>query len=151
LGDLCYLDGTEQVGNHQANDDETAVARTTAALLDAVNASDLAGVLAVWSDDGVLMPPHHPSVRGRVEIERYFRQLFERTRLTFSFTASQIHVSENVAFERVEYAASARPVQGGAEIQDVGKGLHVYRRQSSGSWRLAMDIWNSDIRARTNP
>ena len=97
------------------------------------------------------MPPHHPSVRGRVEIERYFRQLFEQTRLTFSFTASQIHLSGNIAFERVEYAASARPAHGGAETRDVGKGLHVYRRHASGSWKLAMDIWNSDTPARTNP
>jgi uncharacterized protein (TIGR02246 family) len=134
----------------QASKDEAAVARTTAALLDAVNRSDVAGVLAVWSDDGVLMPPHHPSVRGRIEIERYFRQLFEQTRLTFSFTASQIQVSENIALERVEYAASARPDNGGAETRDVGKGLHVYRRLANGSWRLAMDIWNSDTPARTN-
>jgi ketosteroid isomerase-like protein len=27
---------------------------------------------------------------------------------------------------------------------DAGKGLHVYRRQPNGSWKLALDIWNSD-------
>ena len=70
-----------------------AVARTTASLLNAVNAANLAGVLAVWSDDGVLMPPHHPSVRGRPEIERYFSELFERSRFTFSFTASTVPVA----------------------------------------------------------
>ena len=134
----------------QANDNEAAVARMTASLLDAVNRSDLTGVLSVWSDDGVLMPPHHPSVQGRVEIERYFARLFEQTRLTFSFTASQIHVSENIAVERVEYTASAHPTQDGAERLDVGKGLHVYRRQANGSWRLVMDIWNSDTPARTD-
>ena len=121
-----------------------AVARATAALLSAVNASDLAGVLDVWSDDGVLMPPHHPAAHGRLEIERYFNRLFRESRFEFSFTSSRIHVSGDIAFERVEYAASAWPKQGGPELRDVGKVLHVYRREPNGSWKLAVDIWNSD-------
>jgi ketosteroid isomerase-like protein len=133
--------------------ERAAVVRITASLLRAVNAADLAGVVEVWSDDGVLMPPHHPSVRGRPEIERYFSELFERTRFTFSFTASSLHISGDTAFERVEYSVSARPALGGAEAQDVGKGLHVYRREQNGLWKLAMDIWNSDVRvtAATQP
>jgi uncharacterized protein (TIGR02246 family) len=130
-----------------ASVETAAVAGVTARLLSAVNASDLAGVLAVWSDEGVLMPPHHPSVHGRPEIERYFRQLFEHTQFTFSFTSTQIHISGDTAFERVAYTASARPARGGSEIRDVGKGLHVFRRQPDGSWTLIMDIWNSDAPA----
>ena len=109
--------------------ERAAVARATASLLTAVNAADVAGVVAVWSDDGVLMPPHHPAVRGRPEIERYFRELFERTRFTFSFTASTLHIAGDAAFERIEYSVSARPARGGADARDVGKGLHVYRRE----------------------
>jgi len=126
-------------------DRETAeVARTTAALLRAVNASDLGGVMAVWSDAGVLMPPDHASVHGRMEIERYFDRLFRQRRLTFAFTSSEIHVAGDTAFERVTYAASARPIEGGPAARDIGKGLHVYRREPTGAWRLVADIWNSD-------
>ena len=123
------------------------VAQATADLLKAVNASDLPGVLAVWSDGGILMAPHHPSVHGRAAIEQYFRGLFRRSRVTFSFTASRIEVSGDLAFERVEYAASVLPLADGPERHDAGKGVHVYRRQADGSWKLAMDIWNSDIPA----
>ena len=124
--------------------DTSAIARNTAALLAAVNASDVAGVMSVWADDGVLMPPHHPSVHGRVQIDRYFTALFQSSRLNFSFTSSQIRVSGDTAVERVHYDASAWPAHGGAEIRDAGKGLHVYRRESDGSWKLVADIWNSD-------
>jgi ketosteroid isomerase-like protein len=123
--------------------DAAAIEQATAALLNAVNRSNLAGVLAVWSDGGVLMPPHHPSVRGREEIERYFRRLFSARRFTFAFTSSQIEVCGDVAFERVAYEVVARGTASGPEVRDVGKGLHVFRRQA-GAWRLAMDIWNSD-------
>jgi ketosteroid isomerase-like protein len=96
-----------------------------------------------------MMPPHHPSVRGRSEIERYFTLLFAQTRVAFSFTVSQIHISGDIALERVEYTVTARPVHGGREVRDVGKGLHIYRRTPNGSWKLAMDIWNSDEPAGT--
>jgi uncharacterized protein (TIGR02246 family) len=126
--------------------DEAAVARVTTALLNAINASNLTGVLAVWSDDGVMMPPHHPSVHGRAALEQYFRDLFSQTRFEFVFNSSRIELAGSVALERIEYTASAWPVEGGPVVRDFGKGLHVYRRQTDGTWKLAQDIWNSDTR-----
>ena len=131
--------------------DVAAIEQVTAALLNAVNESDLAGVLAVWADDGVLMPPHHPSVRGRQEIDRYFDRLFSVRRFRFTFTSSQIEVCGDVAFERVEYEVAVSATAAALEVHDVGKGLHVYRLQPDGSWKLAMDIWNSDNPALTGP
>jgi ketosteroid isomerase-like protein len=139
--------GTGSDGGHDAAD-AAAIALVTTALLKAVNESNLAGVLAVWSDGAVLMPPHHPSVRGRQEIERYFSRLFRVRRFTFAFTSSQIEVCGDLAFERVEYEVAASGPAAGPEIRDAGKGLHVYRRQE-GAWKLAMDIWNSDNPAAT--
>jgi ketosteroid isomerase-like protein len=124
--------------------DRAAVVRATNALLNAVNASDLTGVLAAWCNEGVLMPPHHPSVHGRAALEQYFRELFSHSRFAFVFSSSRIEVAGDVALERIEYRASAWPAAGGPLVQDVGKGLHVYRRQTDGSWKLAQDIWNSD-------
>jgi uncharacterized protein (TIGR02246 family) len=128
--------------------DRRLIERTTAELLAAVNTSDVARVLAVWADDGVLMPPHHPAVRGRSALDQYFRDLFCRRRVNFAFTSSEIQLAGDAAFERVTYVASTWPATGGSAIEDVGKGLHVYRREADGSWKLAQDIWNSDVPAR---
>ena len=124
--------------------DVAAVSQATSGLLGAVNNSDLHGILATWCDDGVLMPPGHPPLRGRLEIEAYFARLFRQRRFKFFFTFSAIEVTGDVALERIEYRASSWPVEGGAEALDKGKGLHVYRRRADGSWGLAIDIWNSD-------
>jgi ketosteroid isomerase-like protein len=75
------------------DDDRAAITRATEALLSAVNRSDLSGVIDVWADGGVLMPSHHPAVCGRIEIERYFRRLFQQSRFTFSFPKSSIEVN----------------------------------------------------------
>jgi len=127
-----------------ADIDRADVTRTTAELLASVNSSDAARCSAVWAADGVLMPPHHPSVQGREAIGAYFRDLFSRSKFRFTFTSSHIHLAGDVATERVTYTVVIWPEVDAPAIEDAGKGLHVYRRQPNGSWKLAYDIWNSD-------
>jgi uncharacterized protein (TIGR02246 family) len=127
-----------------AETDRTEITRTTAELLAAVNTADAARCVAVWAADGVLMPPHHPSVQGHEALVQYFRSLFSRSTLKFTFTSSDIHLAGDTALERVTYTATIRPGDDAQPIEDVGKGLHVYRRQPNGSWKLTCDMWNSD-------
>jgi uncharacterized protein (TIGR02246 family) len=128
--------------------DRAAIAHVTAQLLAAVNAADVEESLTVWADDGVMMPPHHPPVDGAKAIRDHFRRVFSRARVTFTFTSSQIEVAGDIAIERVTYVVRIQPVGAASETDDAGKGVHVYRRQPDGSWKLALDIWNSD---RANP
>jgi uncharacterized protein (TIGR02246 family) len=128
--------------------DRAAIMRSTADLLAAVNTSDANRCAAVWAADGVLMPPHHPSVHGREAIGEYFRTLFSRSKVTFEFTSSHIHLAGDVALERVTYTAMIWPGHDASPLEDGGKGLHVYGRQPNGSWKLTHDIWNSDQSAR---
>jgi ketosteroid isomerase-like protein len=127
-----------------ADVDRAAILRTTAELLTAVNASDTDRCLAVWAADGVLMPPHHPFVQGHKALSEYFRTLFSRNRFRFTFTSSQIHLAGDTALERVTYKVLVWSGGSGTPVEDVGKGLHVFRRQPDGSWKLTQDIWNSD-------
>jgi ketosteroid isomerase-like protein len=124
--------------------DRAAIMRTTAELLAAVNASDVDRCLAVWAADGVLMPPHHPSVQGHEAIGRYFRTLFLRSRFSFAFTSSDIRHAGDSALERVTYTVIVWPGSDASPIEDLGKGLHVYGRRPNGWWKLTHEIWNSD-------
>jgi ketosteroid isomerase-like protein len=124
--------------------DRVEIQKATTELLAAVNSSDYRGLLAVWSDDGVLMPPNHAVVRGRADLEKYFKERFSGTRFRFAFTFSDIQLAGDLAFERLAYTAMIWPAGGAQPVEDAGKGLHVYRRQADGLWKLAVDIWNSD-------
>jgi uncharacterized protein (TIGR02246 family) len=124
--------------------DREAIQDASARLVEAVNASDVDGVMTVWSDDGVIMPPHHPAVRGRRAIEHYFRELFQRARFRFVFTEAVITIGGDMATERIAYTAEMWPAGSNNSVTDLGKGLHVFVRDASGIWKLAADVWNSD-------
>ena len=124
--------------------DQAAIHAVAEALLAAVNAGDVRGILACWAADGVLLPPHHPAVHGHTAMAAYFSRVFAARRLTFTFTGSVVAVLGDAAVERLAYASRATPLAGGDTTEDVGKGLHVYARQPNGTWKLTHDIWNSD-------
>ena len=125
--------------------DRAAVESASNELVEAVNASDLERVVSLWTEDATLLPPHHPKVEGRESIRAYFGRLFSVMRLQFQFTSSRVWLAEGSAWQLVDYSAEVTPLAGGAVQSDRGKGLHVFRRQPSGSWLLALDIWNSDV------
>lgn len=77
--------------------DSDAIHAATATLLKAVSSADVAGVISVWAEDGVLMPPHHAPIRGRPAIQEYFQRLFDTARFRFVFTASEITVDASSA------------------------------------------------------
>lgn len=123
---------------------ELEIRNATEALRSAVNAGDIAGILACWAPDGVLLPPHHPLVRGHAAIAAFFADVFAARHLTFTFTDSVITVGEDLAIERLTFTARVTALRDGTTTEDVGKGVHVYARQRSGGWKLVQDIWNSD-------
>lgn len=92
----------------------------------------------------VLLPPHHPAVVGHAAIAAYFQSVFATRRLTFTFTSAVPLAEGDLAVERLGFHAVARPLAGGPETADIGKGLHVHARQHDGRWLLVQDLWNSD-------
>ena len=128
----------------QGEDDQVQIRKATAELLAALNSSDDRRLLAVWSDDGVLMPPNHAVVSGRADLENYFKERFSGTKFRFAFTFSDIQLAGDLAVERLAYTAVIWRAGGTSPVEDAGKGLHVYRRLPDGLWKLTLDIWNSD-------
>lgn len=126
-----------------ASGDAATVHAVTETLRRAVNSADVNGIVACWAPDGIMLPPHHAAVHGSAAIGEYFSRVFAARRLTFTFTESSIDIVGDMAIERLHYTAVATAPSGEA-TEDVGKGIHIYRRRADGTWQLAQDIWNSD-------
>jgi uncharacterized protein (TIGR02246 family) len=103
----------------------------------AFNAKDAAKVASFYADDAVVMPPNEPMVKGRANIEAYFkRELQEGAKLQLKPLESAIAGAQ--AFE-----AGAATVTFADGRTSNEKYLTVFKRVGS-DWKIAYDIFNSD-------
>ena len=105
-------------------------------------AADADGFLASVTQDMVIMPPDEPAVRGHVEIRAWLEAFFAGYSTDLQYTASEVSVAGDTAFEAYAFRWTLTPSDGGDPIEQSGKGVYVFRRQVDGSWKVARDIWN---------
>jgi uncharacterized protein (TIGR02246 family) len=122
-----------------------AIDRTREAHVAALNSGDGDAWAAAFTSDGVQMPPNAPANVGRDSIEAWCAAFLGAFRVEFSLAPGEVQIAgTDWAFERGTYNITLSPQTGGDPIQDAGKYITVYERQSDGSWAMARDIWNSN-------
>jgi len=108
------------------------------------SSGDVEQLLSLCTDDLVLMPPNEPTLVGKDAVRAWARAMYQEFKIQGSYTSTaDLRVVGDWAFERMSFKLTLTPVGGGAAMEDVGKGFHVYRREG-GAWKIALDIWNSD-------
>src|SRR5260370_39870319 len=101
-------------GGARDDADRATIRRITSEILAAVNTSDHERLLAVWADDGVLMPPNRPAVPGREALERHFREVFTERRVRVSPTLRDGPLAGGGALQRPGAAPPRSPTRGAA-------------------------------------
>ncbi len=125
--------------------DVAAIQALVQAWGEAVEAGDVAGVVALYTDDILQMPPDAPANRGKQAVEQAFSGFFEQ----FSVGATvpvegteEIIVADGWAIHLSEYILRITPKAGGEKIEQLGKVVVICQRQPDGSWKFAREIWN---------
>jgi uncharacterized protein (TIGR02246 family) len=124
---------------------EPSLLRAHEEYLIAINANDLEGVLAMLTDDAVYLPPHEPAVSGKEAIRPWLEGYFAAFRTHWDKETLELVASGDWAIEYAAERVSDTPIGGGEALEDVCKGLIIYRRQADGRWKVARDMWNSDV------
>jgi len=132
----------------------TATPADTAAV-NAVREQEVAAVstgdttLAYMADDIVIMPPNEPAVIGVPAARAWFAGFLRQFRVSAAYTSSKLVFAGDLAVEHYTGSLTMTPIAGGRPTTEVFKGLHVYRREASGAWKMVQDIWNSDTAPAT--
>ena len=129
---------------------DPALARAHEDYLVAINANDLEAVLAMLTDDAIYLPPHEPAVAGKEAIRPWLDGYFTAYRTHWEKETLELVAAGDWAMEYASERVRDVPVDGGEALEDVAKGIIVYRRQADGTWKVARDIWNSDLPAPTS-
>lgn len=126
------------------NIDEAGIDRLRRVHVAALNDGDGDAWAACFTDAGVQMPPHFGNNVGKTAIRGWSQGFLSLFACRFSLSVEEVRVAADWAFERGHYRITLTPRAGGEALEDIGKYITVYERQSDGSWKIARDIWNSD-------
>jgi ketosteroid isomerase-like protein len=121
-----------------------AIRRLDEGFMQAAAARDMGALVAAfYAPAAVLMPPNHPAVQGRADIQRFLQGFVDAGLQSITLETTRIESAGALAWGRGTYRLSLLP-PGGAPVHDVGKYIVVYRQQARGGWRAVCDIFNSD-------
>jgi ketosteroid isomerase-like protein len=96
------------------------------------------------ADDIVLLPPNESAVVGLAAARAWFGAFAGQYRASVVYTDTRVQFAGDLAVEQYAGTLTLTPVAGGEPMNEVLKGLHVYRRDAGGVWKMVQDIWNSD-------
>ncbi|HEV8574545.1 MAG TPA: SgcJ/EcaC family oxidoreductase [Dehalococcoidia bacterium] len=110
----------------------------------AASRGDMAAVAALYTDDAIVLPPNAEMVRGKQAIKGFFDGLVAQMGVPeLTLATQQVEEIGDTACEIGAYTLKMRP-PGGEPITDIGKYVVVWKRQPDDSWKLAVDIWNTN-------
>jgi uncharacterized protein (TIGR02246 family) len=135
----------------EAEADEQAIQAVRERLMTAFTAGAVDSILAVLASDAIMMPPEEPALTGAEAIRPWLQNIAAHVSVEGRYTDAQVNVTGDWAIER--YAGSLRltPKVGGVTTEQRIKGIHIYRRQADGSWRISKDIWNANAPPPSTP
>jgi ketosteroid isomerase-like protein len=109
----------------------------TSALETAYTRGDVAGCVAIYTDDAEILGPDAPAIRGKQAIEAFFKDQVARD-ISFDTDSTMSIVHGDLAVEQGTYRV--RNVRVGENVE-YGEYLNVWRR-SGGHWRVHRSMYN---------
>jgi ketosteroid isomerase-like protein len=109
----------------------------------AVANQDVAAVVALYTQDAILLPPDAPVAQGSDAIRAVLQGYVDAGAQSLALETTALDDQGDMVVDIGRYTLGLQP-PGADPITDVGKYLQVYKRQSDGSFRIAYDCFNSD-------
>jgi uncharacterized protein (TIGR02246 family) len=104
----------------------------------ALRRGDAAGIAALYTEDGQLLPPNSDAISGKSAIQAFWQSVIGMGITGGSLETVEVEGSGSSAHEVGRFTLQVA----GDQVVDNGKYLVVWR-QEGGQWKLHRDIWNS--------
>ena len=117
--------------------DADAIRKSTADLATHINAKNVEGILALYAENSVFMPPNAPLLRGREPLKSFYTDLVSKVS---DIKLEPVDVAGHgpIGYESGTYTMNL------ANTRDLGKYLMVLRN-TGGKWRMEYTSWSSDL------
>jgi len=129
--------------NELLPEDIIAIKELHEAWTPAIVDKDFDTLIALYTDDAIVLPPNAAKVQGRAAVLEWMKAF--PTIADAKLMIEEINGYGDLAFVRGAYFMTLMPEGAPEPIQDRGKFIEIRRKQADGAWLMARDIFNSDL------
>jgi len=114
----------------------------------AAGAKDVEQTIAFYSDDAVVFPPNATTAATKEAIRNAWKEMFASPGFVFTWQPTRVQVGKSgqMAWVSGTYELTMNDASG-KSINDRGKYLEVWEKQTDGNWKCGADMWNSNLAA----
>jgi ketosteroid isomerase-like protein len=129
-------------------EDEAALREADANWSKVTGEKNVDGFVSFFTDDGMLFPPNQAAVSGKEAIHHWGQAMVETPGFAVSWQATKAEAarSSDLGYTVGTYEMTVNDAKG-KPVTEKGKYLTVWKKQADGSWKVAVDTFNSDMPA----
>ena len=114
--------------------------------------NDVAGTVAFYADDAVLLPPNTAMASDQKSIRQSWAALLSpNTAVSWKVTKAEVAKSGELGYLYGTYGISIKDPKGGPPVHDSGKLVEIWKKQADGKWKCIVDTYNSDLPVPVSP
>jgi ketosteroid isomerase-like protein len=117
----------------------------------AAASKDVEQTIAYYSDDAIVFPPNATSAETKETIRNGWKEMLTSPGFVISWQPTRVEVGKSgeMAWVSGTYELTMNDANG-KPINDRGKYLEVWEKQTDGNWKCAADMWNSNLALSTS-
>jgi ketosteroid isomerase-like protein len=112
----------------------------------AAASKDVDQTIAFYSDDAIVLPPNAATATTKEAIRNSWKEMLASPGFIISWQPTRVRVGKagEMGWVSGTYQATMNDANG-KPVNDRGKYLEVWEKQSDGTWKCRADTWNSDL------
>jgi ketosteroid isomerase-like protein len=112
----------------------------------AVAQKDINSLISFYADDACLLPTAEPIVKGKSSIKQEWQHIFQIPDFSNKSSLTKIEISKDgsMAYTMGSYLAIMQGEDGNS-VQEPGKWVTIWKKQSDGQWLIIVDTYNTDV------
>jgi ketosteroid isomerase-like protein len=109
---------------------------------------DVEQTIAFYSDNAMVFPPNATSAATKEAIRNGWKEMFASPGFVITWQPNRVQVDKSggMAWVSGTYELTMNDTSG-KPVNDRGKYLEVWEKQTDGNWKCAADMWNSNLTA----
>ena len=134
----------EQIAAPDVEADIQAIKDSIVELEAAANTGDVDRVMALFTDDAVVIRPNEPALIGKEARRNHIQQEFDELEFQEVYEVKNVDVSGDLAVAHITWSSTITNKSSGKTINPKGNWIRVYKRQSDGAWKCIYSIWSNE-------